>query len=89
MHPAQAGHKQMSTAKLAEKEKGMKIYLNLKAEVFWGKIHRTFLGAGSKEEILRWPFPPRAAAGRLSRVWLQGSHELVASIGRGKWNAES
>lgn len=36
----------MSTVKVAEKEKGMEIQLNLRVGRFWGKIHSRFLGVG-------------------------------------------
>lgn len=76
-------------SKWLKKRKVWKYIWTWKLGFFWGEIHSTFLGVGSEEEILRWPFLPRAAAGRLSSVWLQGSHELIASIGWGKWNAGS
>lgn len=51
MRPTQAGHKQINTVKVAEKEKGMEI--NLKIGVCGGE-RSTFLGVGGKQEILRW-----------------------------------
>lgn len=75
--------------KWLKKRKVWKYSWTWRLGVFGGKIHSTFVGVGRQEDILRWPFLPRAAAGELSSVWLQGSQELVASLGWGKWSAGS
>lgn len=72
MRSTQAGHKQMSTAKVAEKEKGMEIQLNLKAGVFWGKDPQYIFGCRKEGGDFKMAIPTKGSSWQIIKCVAPG-----------------